>query len=65
MRGCRAAGEKKKRDNANRLTDIIDAGLVRHVLSNAIPDLNLDRIPPDTCATIFLVTQRFTEQSGP
>jgi hypothetical protein len=46
MRGCRAAGEKKKRKNENRLTDIIDTGFMRHILSNAIPDLNLGRILP-------------------
>lgn len=61
-------GRGEKGENENRLTDIVDTGLIRHVFSNAIPDFDLDRIPLDTSgsrAAVFLVNRRLSEQSRP
>jgi len=41
-------GGGKERKSANRLTDIIDTGFIRHVFSYANPDLDLDEISLDT-----------------
>ena len=43
--GGRKEGRKRI---VNKLTDIIDTGFIRHVFSNAIPDLNFDKISQDT-----------------